>query len=154
MPHMIQTTMRIPMCLSTLIVLFVLINTLLLSLFPISVEILSSKVKDQGLVTGHWFSGKNLVPSPHNLNSISGGKLKPCFKMLQAEATQDQGCVIWFEDLFISLLMFLLLHSSYSCLKATIPVSGNLQISCFKAIVETWNVPCSHNFLFKVHAPN
>ena len=84
----------------------------------------------------------------------SGWEPKAHSKLLQAEATQDQGCVIWFEDLFISLLMFLLLHSSYSCLKATIPVSGNLQISCFKAIVETWNVPCSHNFLFKVHAPN
>ena len=85
------------MCLSTLIVLFVLINTLLLSL-PTSVEILSSKVKGQGLATDHWFSGKDLVPLPHNLTSISGGKLKPCFKLLQAEATQDhvlQRGMIW-----------------------------------------------------------
>lgn len=63
----VQTTMRIPMCLSTLIVLFVIINTLLLSLFPISVEILSSKVRTRalslatGLVARIWCLHHNLT---------------------------------------------------------------------------------------------
>ena len=152
MPHMIQTTMRIPMCLSTFIVLFVLINTLLLSLFPISVEILSSKVKGQGLATDHWFSSKDLVPLPHNLWWETEA-------LFQAAAGwgHPRSCSTAWCDLVLRFIYFPA-NVSFISLFLFMPEGHSrfLEICRFPASRQLWRPEMSHApiILFKVHASN
>ena len=78
------------MCQSTWTALFFLINTLLVSLLSVFVGILflqSLRTGAMSLTTG--LVARIQCSHLHNLTSISGGELKPHFKPLQAEATQD-----------------------------------------------------------------
>lgn len=121
-----QTTTRAQLsepthvCLSTR-TLFLLINTLLISLLSISLwQFISTKPKGQGLVTGHWpwrSSGQDCCYLP----SISGPKRKSCFKPLQVKATRDQTQRNTLTTYFIILnIFYLILNFS---LKYLIPVN-------------------------------
>ena len=83
------------MCLSTC-ALFLLINTLLVSLLSISIQKFTfTHLMGQGLVTGHWslVTGGLVVRIQHShchgLTSISGWELKPCFKLLQQRPSES-----------------------------------------------------------------
>ena len=77
-----------PVCLSPgTVVFFLLINSSLFSLFSFFVEILFCKAEGPGplsLTTGLEARNSGLN---HGLTSISGPELKPCFKLLQINAT-------------------------------------------------------------------
>ena len=85
-------SLGLPVCLSTHTVLFfLLINTSLVSLLSVFVGVLllqSRRARALSLTTGLVAR----IWSSHccDLTSISGQEQKPCFKLLQAEATQDQ----------------------------------------------------------------
>ena len=69
---------------------FLLINTLLVSLLSIFVGILflqSCRARALSLTTG--LVARIQCFCRHNPTSITGQELKPCFKSLQAKATQD-----------------------------------------------------------------
>ena len=100
----------LPMCLSTrTVLLFLLINTLLVSLLSVFVGILflqSCRARALsltfGLVASIWCSH---CCDP---TSITGRELKPCFKLLQAEATRDQIHLVLFNSQIV--LYYMLCH--------------------------------------------
>ena len=83
------------LCLSTHTVLFLLVNTSLTSLIPVSIWKLPADYPADGPEPCHWplslaCSGQHSAFSLLLPTSGSGQEPKPCFKPLQAEATYDR----------------------------------------------------------------